>query len=547
MRMRNNRTYLVVFLCIALLFSTFLGGCDLNRNANLPEQDVVILYTNDVHCAVNTNIGYAGIAALEKEYRDSGADVLLVDCGDAIQGEPIGTISQGATIVEIMNQVGYDVAAIGNHEFGYGYEQFLALVEQADYPYVSCNFRYIDSEETVFNQYALLEAGGVQIAFVGVITPETLIASSPAHFQDQAGNYLFTFDQKTDGTQLYDTVQSAVNDAKEQGADYVVVLAHLGMYSENPAYNSASLIANTTGIDVVLDGHSHSVIESERIENADGEPVLLSQTGTKFASVGKLFIQKDGSISTELIYEYEEKDPTIEAFIEEQQNAFQQEIQKVVAKTSVDLTILDVKTGNRLVRNGETNLADLCADAFRFGTGADVSIINAGDVRDNLAQGEITYEDLLKVHPFSNLICVAEVTGQTLLDALEFGARMYPKENGDFLHVSGISYEIDSSIPSSTVTNEDGAFIGMNGPYRVQNVLVNGVPLEVDQTYTLASIDYFLKDAGGGFTMLQGNPLLQDTGVLDYQNLAYYLTEFLNGEVGSDYANPYGEGRIIIK
>lgn len=546
MKVLKLKRQIAILLCIVLIAGLFTG-CAGMRGVELPEKDIVVLYTNDVHCAVDTGIGYAGVAALEKQYADAGCDVLLVDCGDAIQGEPIGTISKGEYIVNIMNRMGYDVSAVGNHEFDYGSERFLELAGLTEFPYVACNFRYTETGEPVFDAYKILEAGGVQIAFVGVATPETITSSAPSYFQDENGTFLFSFDQKADGSELYASVQNAVDDARKAGADYVVVLSHLGIAAENPAFNSTALIANTTGIDVVLDGHSHSVVACERVQNAEQEWVLLSQTGTKFASVGMMLIQEDGSISTGLITEAQVQDADIASYIDEIQSAFSTQMRKVVAKTEVDLTILDIATGERRVRNGETNMANLCVDAYRLMTGADVAITNGGGVRDNISEGDITYEDILKVHPFGNAICVVEVTGQDILNALEFGVRLYPAENGDFLHVSGMTYEINTSIPSSVQISEDGLFLGVEGNYRVGNVTINGAPLELEHIYTLASHDYFLKNGGGGFTMLQNKIMLQDSVLLDNQAVIDYITEYLNGQVGRKYANPYGEGRITIK
>lgn len=543
---RKSFGVVALLLCV-VLFAGVFAGCDLQREKTMPKQDIVVLYTNDVHCAVDTGIGYAGLAALEAQYRENGAEVILVDCGDAVHGEQIGTLSHGSSIIDIMNYLEYDVATIGNHEFDYGMEQFFALTEQANFPYVACNFRYLESGERVFDPYVMIEAGGVEIAFVGIVTPETLISTVPSTFQDGAGNFLYSFDQTADGTALYQSVQSAVDDARANGADYVVALAHLGLGAKNPAFRSTSVIANTTGIDVVLDGHSHTVVACDRVQNADGEWVLLSQTGTKFESVGMMLLQKNGSISTGVLTEQIEKDADTAAFIQKIQKDFTEKLKQVVAKTHIDLTILDDDTGARRVRNGETNLANLCADAFREVTGADVALINGGAVRDNIDEGDITYEDILKVNPFGNELCVIEVTGQAILDALEFGAYVYPAENGEFMQVSGMTYEIHSAIPSSVVISDDGQFIGVDGEYRVKNVLIDHEPLVLDRLYTLGSHNYLLKDGGGGFTMLQNVTMLQDGIMLDYQSLINYLTETLNGEVGAEYADPHGEGRIIIK
>lgn len=536
---------IIILMCMVLLFIGVLAGCDVRESA-LPEKDIVILYTNDVHCAVDNAIGYTGVAALKQTYQENGADVLLVDCGDAIQGAPIGTISKGAYIIDIMNEMGYDVATLGNHEFDYGSERLLTLAEQAEFPYVACNFRDVKTGNTVFDAYKLVDAGGVQIAFIGIVTPEAILSSAPAYFQDETGSYIYSFDQKSDGSELYDSVQKAVDHAREDGADYVIALSHLGVASANSAFDSTTVIANTTGIDVVLDGHSHSAIACERVKNAADEWVLLSQTGSKLESVGMLLIQQDGSISTGLITDQEKKDADTASYIAQIQSEFANEMHTVVARTNIDLTILNVDTGERRVRNGETNLADLCADAYRLMSGADIGMINGGGVRDNISEGEITYEDILKVQPFGNAICVVEISGQDILDALEFGARMYPAENGGFLQVSGMRYEIDSSIPSSVKTTEDGLFDCVEGAYRVKNVMIGGNPLNLDQVYTLATHDYFLKKGGDGFTMLQHNTMLQDCIMLDNQIVINYITEYLNGEIGRAYANPYGEGRIVV-
>ena len=358
---------------------------------------------------------------------------------------------------------------------------------------------------------------------------------------------IYSFDQGDDGTALYESVQNAVDEAKNAGADYVIALCHLGVEEGLGAYESKEVIANTTGIDVFLDGHSHSVMDCERVKDKDGEWVLLSQTGTKFQSVGMLLIEADGSISTGLIKDVEEKDADMEAYIGSIQSEFEAELLKVVGKTEVDLTVNDPETGERLVRRGETNMGDLCADAYRVISEADISFLNGGGIRDNIAKGDITYEDILKVHPFGNALCVVETTGQDILDALELGAMNYPNEDGSFLHVSGMSYEINSEIPSSVVLDENGMFVKVDGDYRVQNVIINGEALDVNQKYTLASHDYYIKNAGGGMNMFLDDTLLQDSVMLDNQALMNYISEYLNGVVGEEYANPYGQGRIVIK
>lgn len=535
---------IAMVLAVICTFVFVFSGCDLVKQ----NQDIVVLYTNDVHCGVDETIGYAGVAALRQDYIDAGNEVLLVDCGDAIQGAPIGTISRGEYIIDIMDKLDYDVATIGNHEFDYGSERFLELMEKADFPYVCCNFRYVDSDELVLEPYEIVTVAGARIAFVGIVTPAIISSAAPSYFQDENGNFLFDFAQGDNGQELYDCVQKAVDEAKSEGADYVVALGHLGTEVACSPWTSKEVIENTEGIDVFLDGHSHDTVEQEFVNDKAGEKVILSQTGTKLAAVGALTITTEGELSTELIKEdYTKKDAEIDGFIKNIQSEFDAEIQRVVAISKVDLTINDPKTGERMVRNHETNLGNLCADAYLAMSGADVALINGGGVRDNIPAGDVTYEDILKVHPFGNALCVVETTGQDILDALELASMNYPNEDGSFAHVAGMTYTIDSSVKSSVKLDENGGFVCVEGEYRVKNVMIGDEPLDIKKTYTFASHDYYIKNCGGGMNMFVDDKLLQDSTMLDNQVLINYIAEHLNGVIDEQYANPYGQGRITLK
>lgn len=511
------------------------------------DKDLAILYTNDVHCAVDGTIGYAGVAALKKQLQADGCYVALVDAGDAVQGDAIGTLSKGSYIIDIMNEVGYDVATIGNHEFDYGMDRFFELKDMADFPYVSANFVDLATGKAVLDPYAMLTFNGVNVAFVGVSTPLTITSSTPAYFQDGGGNFIYGFSQANGADAFYAVVQAAVDDAIANGADYVVALAHLGIDASASPYTSSELIANTNGIDIVIDGHSHSLVECERVKNKDGVRVLLTQTGTKLESVGMAYITKDGSVSTGLISDYAEKDADTEAFIAQIQSQFEEMLNEVVARTDVDLVIYEPDTDPpvRIVRNAETNLGDLCADAYRYMSGADVAFVNGGGVRANIDTGDVTYGEIIQVHPFGNMLCMVEATGQEILDALEMGARVVPEENGGFLQVSGLTYEIHTYVPSSVTLDANGLFVSVDGEYRVKNVMIGGEPIDLTKTYTLACHDYMLKNAGDGYTMFQDNTFLLDSTMLDNQVLINYIVDGLGGVVGADYADPHGQGRIV--
>ena len=519
---------------------------------------IVILHTNDVHCAIDqeideetgavTAMGYASVAAYqaEMEAQYGAENVTLIDGGDAIQGGPIGTLSDGAYIVDIMNQVGYDLAVPGNHEFDYGMDNFLALAqERAEYTYLCSNLTDMEGEP-VLEPYALVEYGDVTVGYVGIDTPESFTKSTPTYFQDDEGNYIYSFCQGNEGQDLYDAVQDAVDGAIAGGADYVVAVGHLGNEGSTAEWTSKSVIANTTGIDVFIDGHSHETYE-ETVENADGETVHLAQTGTKLANIGKVVIDTaTGEITSELVSGYAEQDPDAAAYIASVNEEFSGILQEVVAQSDVALTTLDPVTGERAVRNAETNLGDLCADAYRILLGADIAFVNGGGVRADIAAGEITYEDIINVHPFGNEACLVETSGQAILDALEMGAHLYPEENGGFLQVSGLSYTIDASVPSSVVLSDEGEFVEVAGEYRVKDVTVNGEPLDLDGTYTLASHNYMLKSGGDGFVMFKDDELLQDSVMIDNAVLINYIVDELGGVVGEAYADPYGQGRITV-
>ena len=552
---KNKRLSLLSLISIGIIF-LFIS---LNKNTTIsaPEK-IIILHTNDVHCQIDqkknkdeivTNIGYAGVLAYKKEMENLHGinNVTLVDAGDAIQGGPIGTLSKGEYIVDIMNYIGYDIACPGNHEFDYGMENFLKLsTETSKANYICCNFRDLEGNP-ILSPYTLIKYGDLTIAYLGINTPESFTKSSPIYFQDENGNYIYDFAQGEKGQTLYKTVQKYVDEAIKEGANYVVAIGHLGDEGASEYWSSKSLIKNTYGIDIFIDGHSHEVY-SEILKNKKGKNVLLAQTGTKLQNLGKITINtKNKKITSEFISNYKAQDEDAVNYIEGIKNKFSDVLQEVIAKSSVTLTTLDPTTHKRAIRNSETNLGDFCADAYRAMVGADIAFANGGGIRADIEEGNITYEEIINVHPFGNEICMIETTGQDILDALEIGACEYPIENGGFLQVSGLSYTIDPSIPSSVVFNERGQFVKVDGKYRVTEVIVGNEPLVLNKTYTLASHNYMIKNGGDGYTMFMDDKIIKDSVVIDNGALINYITENLNGVIGDEYKNPKGSGRIIIK
>ncbi len=554
---------LSVLLAVALVFgmsgvpSQLVQAATTTTAATTPADsvtsgDIVILYDNDVHCAVD---GYASISALKQDMKAKTDYVSLVSSGDFAQGATIGALSKGDTIINIMNQVGYDVVTLGNHEFDYQMKQLIKLTDKLACPVVSTNFMNLETKKSVFPGYTMKKYGDKKVAFIGITTPESITKSTPAYFQDEDGKYIYDFCNDKTGIALYTRVQKTINIAKKAGADYVVALAHLGTDGTTNIWTSTSVINNTTGIDVMLDGHSHSTYATNTVKDKEGKDVVVSSTGTKFANIGELLITKDGKISTQLVSlkEYTKTDSAVKAYIAEVQAAYKAQTEKVIGKTTVDLTTLNTETKKRAVRTAETNLGDFCADALRNVLDADVAIMNGGGIRADVAKGDITYNHLLTVFPWSNMGCVMQVTGQQIKDALEMGAKNYPEESGGFLQVSGMTYEINSATPTSVKVDEKGMFVSVNGKYRVQNIQVLNsktgkyVKLDLKKKYKLAGINYTLKSSGDGYTMFKNDKILKDEVAVDNEILITYLTKNLKGVVGEEYANPAGQGRIVIK
>ena len=515
----------------------------------LNDEDIVILYENDVHCEVE---GYSKLSAMKKELQKEYSFVGVVSGGDYIQGNSLGIVSKGSYVVDIMNLVGYDAVALGNHEFDYRLNRLEELIGMMETKPVCCNFNKIGDDTPCFEPYTIVSYGDVDIAYIGITTPSTISSSSPLQFKDADGNWIYTFNPTT----LYEIVQNNIDSAQAEGADYVVALSHIG-YAEDESYDDVEkLIENTSGFDVVLDAHSHSVIEGKTVVDKDGNDVLLSSTGTKFEYIGKLTISDEG-IESELIKtaDYELTDPIVDKYIEQIYKEYSVLGERKVAFSEVDLITKD-KDGNRLVRNSETNLGDLCAEAFRYCVDADIGYINGGGIRSDIKSGEITFNDLLSVLPFNDRIILAQVSGQTIKDMMEMAVMSWPKEDGSFPHLSGLTFSVNTSISSSVVINEQEEFEGVAGQYRVYDLKVYNretnsyEPLDLSGTYTIAASDYFLHEYGSGMKMLENAKIIQDNGILDVEALELYIVEALGGAIGQEYAevNPnieFTDGEII--
>ena len=535
-------------LKIRQLFLALLTFCFIfiPNSAWAIQKDIVILYTNDVHCGIEDNLGYTKLAQYKEDLQQDTPYITLLDAGDAIQGAPIGKLSTGEAIINIMNEIGYDFAIPGNHEFDYGMDRFLTLNDKLSCGYYSSNLVNTVTGKNLLPAYKIFQFDDKKIALIGVTTPETLNSSTPAYFQDDKGIFIYSFNEDATGKKLYTNIQNTVDTVQKLDVDYVFLVAHLGMSGITPRWSSLAVAQNTQGIDAIIDGHSHEVIPTFIAKNKQGKNVLITQTGTKLQNIGKLTITPQGKISTELINDLTKTNQKTTDLINEEKNKYAPLLNQIIGKNTVKLITNDPNTNTRLVRNSETNLGDFVTDAYRVVLNTDVAICNGGAIRNELPMGDFSYNDILTTFPFGNMCVVLEITGQQLLDTLEMGAIRYPEEFGGFMQISGATYTINSKIPPSVITDEKGNFIKVDGAYRVQDVKINGKDLDLNKKYTIGGTSYILKFAGNGMTMFKDSPILQNEELSETDVIIEYIQNYLNATIGNEYANPYGQNRITI-
>lgn len=544
--------------------------------------DVTILYTNDVHTYIDNKSPkptYAAIAALKKSIEDTGRDVLLVDAGDHIQGTAYGSMDDGATIIELMNEAGYDLATPGNHEFDYGMARAKAVLREADFPYVSCNWVDLRTGFNVLPSVKFFFVGGRKIAFVGVTTPETFTKSTPAYFMNDAQTrYIYDILGGEDGQKLYDAVQKAIDKAEFWGADTIIGLGHLGVDPSSSPWTSEEVIAHTHGFTAFIDGHSHTVMANKQVTDASGKAVTLTQTGSYFKNIGKMTVGADGTITTELIDTYEGLDAAVAATASNWISAVDDMLGEEIAVGDTKFYINDPATGKRRIRSGETNLGDFVADGIYTYFNeieelhCDVAIMNGGGIRTDVEAGPWSFKTCKTVSPFGNVACLMSVTGQQIQDALEFGARFAGaegKENGGFLQVAGARYTIHTGTPNTVQTDDKNVWTGSAATPRVSNVEIydktTGTykPLDPNATYALAGMNYTLRNLGDGFAMFDGATLIKDYVSEDYLVMSSYAAMFGGVDANGlphlasanspladypgyllNYEDPYGAGRI---
>ncbi|MDO5111580.1 MAG: bifunctional UDP-sugar hydrolase/5'-nucleotidase [Clostridia bacterium] len=517
--MKQWKRLFASMLAVAMLFAIALPA--------FAEEDLsgktVILHTNDMHSRVDANLGYATVKAYKDALEAQGATVLVLDAGDTFHGLPIANLSQGQDIVDIMNAVGYTAMTPGNHDFNYGVERLIDLSNGADFDVLTCNLTDKDGKP-------VFAAGKVygDVGVVGISTPETATKTNPLNVE----GYVFNPDT------MAELLQAAIDEVKAQGAKTVVVLGHLGIDPESDPWRSTDIIPQVSGVNVFVDGHSHSVLgvegekdadgnvisyssAGETVKDKDGNDVLLVQTGCYGATIGKVTI--DGDKYTAELLAADDKNADVTKLIEDKMAEIQPMLDTVVAKTDVALN------GEReTVRAAESNLGNLAADALRYVADADAALTNGGGIRISLEPGDITYGDMNAVFPFGNTVNKLEVTGAQILAALEHGTSKCPELSGAFPQVSGITYKLDATKTEN----------------RVSDVTVGGAPLDESKTYTLATND-FTAIGGDGYDMFKEAKLLGIFGALD-EALVTYVESALKGTVDATYAEARGDVAITL-
>ena len=514
----------LALLCRALLFlSIFIVfGCNAPK-----ERSIVILYENDVHCKID---GYARFKGLADCIADT-AWVGLTSSGDYLHGGTAGAISEGRFIVDIMKEVDYDAVGLGNHEFDFGTEHLSMLVAESGLPVVNMNLRTFHTDSLFFAPYVVRQYGDKRIAFVGVVTPETL-NSEAYSFYDREGKQIYSLCEDN----LVEEVQMAVNEAHKEGVDYVILLSHLGESSAKNLLTSHRLVSKTRGIDAVLDGHTHSLIPYEIITNAEGKPVLVSQTGSKFKNVGKLLILPDGRMSMEMIQMDSIK--TENRHVREVTDSIKTRMSKVTASmvghSDYAMDIYD-EQGRQLVRCQETAIGNLIADAMRSITGAQIALNNGGGIRAQLPAGNWTYGNIVDAFPYNNYLMLVKIPGSQLLELLVATTANAPMEDGQFPQISGFRFALDTKKVGKDRISKVEILDAKTGRY---------VALKPEAEYTVCTTDYCVT-GGGMYNVLRDAEILRENIMLYNQALIYYIKENLNGVIPEHYAAT--QGRIRIK
>lgn len=505
---------LLIFTFVLSMFPMSIFAEEATDTSEVITPQFVVLFDNDTHARTN---GDPIVAGLKKFLTDNGVDTLLLHAGDALHGQSIASLTEGAAIVDIMNADGYDALVPGNHEFNYGLDRLLELRDMANFPFLSSNVRYKADDSLVFEDSLVVESNGKKIGVFGLTTPETMVKTNPSNVEDI---YI---------SEPIDEATRVVQNLQEQGCDYIIALTHLGVDEETkPEWRSTGVAENVDGIDLIVDGHSHTYLEDGLMVN----DTLIVSTGEYYEHIGELIVY---TVGDDPVYKlqyldtsFDEENPlpaalegyvpdkTVEDLINTLNTAVESVTSEVIGHTDFTLD------GEReQVRTHETNLTTLLVNALLDATGADLAITNGGNTRASIEAGDITVGDIISTWPFGNMAVTIEVSGQEFLDMIEFGIDAYPETAGKMPHIGGVKVEFDPTLPAGnrvvSIKNEDGT------------------DFDLDKTYTLVTNE-FMANGGDGYYEFADKEIqeyfsLQSDLVINYIQAGNEIPEFPAGRL----------------
>ena len=564
-----------IYIKIYCLSNPFKKQNNLYYNKNLRKikeeekeemsDDIVIIHTNDVHAGIMDNIGYDGLLLYKKELQKKYKNVIIIDVGDHSRGGIIGVVSKGIGIIDIMNYIGYDITTLGNHEFDFSIEQIKTFNQTLKNGYICANFCYRENKTSIFPPYKIINVGEQKIGFIGVVTPTTLIKTNIHTILNKEGKRIYDFLSDNQGQEFYDTVQKYIDELKKEKTNYIIILAHLGNIDEPKEFNIVEFSSHLNGIDVILDAHTHQIY-SFLSKDKDGKEIPIVQAGTKLKAFGVIKITKDGKITSEIIYEVpppsvkiineakkiirNNKERWVDIGLNQKMKDYVEKytssLSQIIGYTNFSLLVSLDNSGDPLKQislTQESNLCNLVTDAIRIYGKSDICIINAGIVRSNLMNGNITYQNILEILPFLSKIITKEVLGLDILDALEFGTKNLPGMKPGFPQVSGISFKVNVNIKSNVEIDNNGCFIKVNGNRRVYNVMINGENLDLNKKYKI-TFPLYIGNGGDGYSMFTKYKEYENLPLNDNEILIKYIKEDLKGNIPSIYQEI--QGRIII-
>ena len=486
---------IIVFLMMMLMILAQ------NAQAANGTAELVIFHTNDTHARVSADddngesIGLAEMSAVVKAEKLKNPDTLWLDAGDTLHGLPKINISNGENMVLLLNETSIDAIAPGNHDYNYGAAQLQKLSKELKMTVLSANTVKTGTKKQIFKPYKIYKLSNkVKIGVFGLSTPETAYKANP---------------KNTVGVEFLNPVEQAQLMVKKlkSKCDVVVAVMHMGLDASSE-YTSERIAQEVSGIDLIVDGHSHT----ELPQGLEVGNTLIVQTGSHGHNLGRVQINIENhkivSKNAKLLDKSEIKklapipDLTIRNTLEKIEVSNEKLFSEVVAHSDRELS------GDRLlVRRYESELGNLCADACRWRTGADIAVVNGGDMRTDLPAGDVTRGDIMAIFPFGSNIQVAEVNGKTIREMLEHSVFGFPAAFGGFLTPSGLTFSFDPTKPAGQ---------------RVSDIYIDGKELDDNKIYKLAASD-FLFVGGDDYEMLKNQKIIGN-----YDSCEEIVADYIN-------------------